>query len=100
MRNAHTIAWRILHAELRRRMALPHNGFGIDPEVENFARLYQQAREEGISDLDIMIELAGFAAAFALMTRNPVGVAQQVSRSVTGGWLTTRPSLARLVPTP
>ena len=37
-------------------------------------------------------------ATFAQMTRNPLGVAQQVSRSVAGA-LTTRPSLARLVPT-
>jgi hypothetical protein len=51
-------------------------------ESETFARLYQQARTEGISDLDIMIKLAGFAASFAQMTHNPLGVAQQVSRTV------------------
>jgi hypothetical protein len=53
--------------------------------VARFAALYQQARADGVSDLDIMAELAGFAATFAQMTRNPVGVAQQVSRSVMAG---------------
>ena len=103
------IAWQMLHAELRRRMRPDNNGpvypsdvfksehLTLDPEVERFAALYQQARAAGISGLHIMAELAGFAATFAQMTRNPVGVAQQVSRSVAGGRLTIRPSLARLV---
>ena len=80
--NAHKIAWQMLHAELRRRMR-PDSGMpGLD-ESETFARLYQLARAAGISDLNIMIELAGFAASFAQMTRKPLGVAQQVLRR---GW--------------
>ena len=39
------------------------------------------ARAEGISDLDIMAELAGFAATFAQMTRNFLGVARNRFRS-------------------
>ena len=72
--NAHTIAWRMLHTELRRRIG------GDDKEVTRFTALYQQARAGGVADLDIMCELAGFAAWFAQMTRDPAGVAQQVSR--------------------
>jgi hypothetical protein len=50
--------------------------------VARFAALYEQARADGIADLDIMLELAGLAATFAQMTRDPLGAAQQVSRSV------------------
>ena len=78
--NAHTIAWQMPHAELRRRMRADSGGPGPDPESEEFVRLNQQARARGISDLDIMLELVGFAATFAQMARNPLGVAQQVSR--------------------
>ena len=86
--NAHTIAWQMLHAELRRRIDPRHPGDpnrSPDPEVENFAALYQQARADGVSDLDIMCELAGFAAWFAQMTRDPAGVAGTGSRSVMAG---------------
>ena len=46
-----------------------------------FAALYETGRRrDRVSDLDIMAELAGFAATFAQMTRDPLGVAQAVAR--------------------
>ena len=68
-------------ADAARRTAPP--GYtGDDEEVARFAALYEQARAEGISSLNTMCELAGFAATFAQMTRNPLGAAQEVSREV------------------
>ena len=88
--NAYKIAWQMLHAELRRRLG-PHHTEAVqdlsrtDPEVARFAALYQQARAEGIAGIDIMAELCRLAATFAQMTRNPLGAAEQVSRSVMAG---------------
>ena len=73
----------MLHAEVRRRIGPAHTAPDLDPELENFRLLHNQAHEEGISSSDIMLELAGFGATFAQMTQNdPLGVAQQISRSV------------------
>jgi hypothetical protein len=70
--NARKYAWQMLHAEIRRRVnPADDKGLDLDPQLTNFALLYKRAREEGVSDLDIMIELAGFGA-IAFLQRGPL----------------------------
>ena len=81
--NARKIAWQMLHAEVRRRIGPAHTGPDLDPELENFRLLHNQARDAGISSSDIMLELAGVRGDVCPDDPNdPLGVAQQISRSV------------------
>ena len=81
--NARKIAWQMLHTELHRRIGPAYTGANLDPALERFRLLHNQARDEGISSSDIMLELAGFGATFAQMTQNdPLGVARRISQSV------------------
>ena len=80
--NARKCAWKILHAEIRRRVA-PDEGQDLHPQLETQGLLTKQAREDGISELDIIFELAGFGAAYALMPRtdnDPLAVAKHIEQ--------------------
>jgi hypothetical protein len=67
--NGRKYAWQILHAEIRRRAA-PDEGLDFYPQLENMGVLMRNAREEGVSEFDIIMELAGFGTTFATMTQN------------------------------
>jgi hypothetical protein len=80
-------AWQILHAEIRRRVSADEHdeADGRHPELENVGLLMKQAREEGVSDFNIIIDLAGFGATYALMPRtdnDPLRVADEIETRV------------------
>lgn len=82
--NERKIAWQMLHAEIRRRVNPDDDkGLDLDPQLTNFGLLYRKAREAGLSELAIMIELAGFGATFAMMaTDNPLKMAKDIEQGV------------------
>jgi hypothetical protein len=82
--NARKYAWRILHAEIRRRVA-PDEGQDLHPQLEIQGLLMKQAREEGISELAIIFELARFGATYAVMHRtgdDPLAVAKRIEQQI------------------
>jgi hypothetical protein len=84
--DARKYAWEILHAEIRRQASGDHDGGDLRTEAGNIGLLLQQAREEGVSEFEIIIDLAGFGATYALMARtdvsDPLGVAQEIEMAV------------------
>jgi len=62
--NARKYAWKIFHAELRRRVN-PDEGLDLDPQMVNIGALWGNAMDENIAPLDIVTEVAGFGATFA-----------------------------------
>lgn len=81
--NARRYAWHILHAEIRRRVNPDNKGLDLDPQLQNIALLHKRAREEGVSELEIVLQLAGFGATFAQMTQNdPVALAKRIEQEV------------------
>jgi hypothetical protein len=66
--NARKYAWQILQADIRRRVDLDEDkGLDLHPQLTNIAVLYKSAMEDGVSPFEIIIELAGFGATYALM---------------------------------
>jgi hypothetical protein len=68
--NAREYACQILHAEIRRRVD-PDENTGLDPhpQLTNQIVLFRKAIDEGVSELDIILELTRFGATYALMPR-------------------------------
>lgn len=82
--NARKYAWKILHAEIRRRVA-PDEGQDLHPQLETQGLLMKQAREDGVSEFDILFELAGFGATYALMPRtdnDPLTIAKRIEQQI------------------
>ena len=85
--NARKHPWQILHAEIRRQASddTDDEGDDLHPELRNIALLFKRACEQGVSELDIISELAGFGVAYALMARtgnDPLGVAREIEMAV------------------
>jgi len=85
--DARKYAWQILHAEIRRRVGDDANDQSghLHPELANIGLLLKQAREEDVSELEIIIELAGFGATYALMppdASDPLSAAQEIELHV------------------
>jgi hypothetical protein len=84
--NARKYAWQILHADIRRRVDPDENkGLDLHPQLTNIGALYGSAIRDGVLPLDIIIELAGFGATYALMPRtdnDPVSVAKRIQEDV------------------
>lgn len=70
--NGRKYAWKILHAEIRRRCGADE-GLDFHPQLEVIGTLLGNARTERISEVDIIIELAGFGASFAQMYGDVTG---------------------------
>ncbi len=64
--NARKYAWKILHAEIRRRCGADE-GLDFHPQLEVIGTLLGTAGAEDVSEVDIIIELAGLGAGFAQM---------------------------------
>ena len=82
--NARKYAWKVLHAEIRRRIA-PDEGQDLHPQIENQGLLMKQARHDGIREWEIFFELAQFGATYALMPRtdnDPLTVAKQIEQLI------------------
>jgi hypothetical protein len=60
-------------------------GLDLHPQLANIALLYKSAMQDGISPMEIIIELAGFGATYALMprsTNSPISVAKLIEEGV------------------
>ena len=82
--NARKYAWKILPSEIRRRVAADE-GQDLHPQLETQGLLIKQARDDGITELDILFELAGFGATYALMPRTesePLAVAKRIDQQI------------------
>ena len=86
MTTARKIAWALIHTELRRRLNddPADRPFEVS-ELEWFGRLLKEAREAKVDEVDIIIDMAGFAATYAQMPRTdnePLAVAAKIAALV------------------
>ncbi len=80
--NSRKYAWQVLHAEIRRR-AGADEGLDFHLQLEKIGLLMKSARVEGVSELDIIVELAGFGATFAMLGQDdPLAVARRIEQEV------------------